>query len=64
LITINRTNVAIAIVGRPWSRAVVSHARSIGANSAASAKSSSSRARSGGSSRTPTGSTSSNSDST
>lgn len=44
---------AIAIVGRPRSRAVACHARSIGANSDPSASTASSRARSAGSSRPP-----------
>jgi hypothetical protein len=55
LTTINRTNVAIEIDGRPRSRAEHSHARSTGLSSAGSRSTRSSRAKSPGNSHTPNG---------
>jgi hypothetical protein len=64
LTTINRTNVAIAIDGRPRPRAEPSHAAATGPSSAGSKSTRSSLARSSGSSRASIGSTSSHNDST
>ncbi|HXE44118.1 MAG TPA: hypothetical protein VN635_02865, partial [Conexibacter sp.] len=62
--TINRTNIAIAIVGRPRSRADASQPAAIGANNPEPLNSASSRARSPGNSRTAITNASSNNDST